>query len=79
MVKCHRNISFEDPIYTEPLTGKMMDFDYSEEYLSSISNAISHSVDIYIVHKITRFIGKNIKKTLARYRQKRGRNNRKSR
>ena len=40
MVKCHRNISFEDPIYTEPLTGKMMDFDYSEEYLRSISNKI---------------------------------------
>ena len=47
--------------------------------MAVLKKAISHSVDIYIVHKITRFIRKNIKKTLARYRQKRSRNNRKSR
>ena len=38
MVKCRRNVSFEDLIYTDPSTEKMMNFDNSEEYLRSISN-----------------------------------------
>ena len=39
MVKCRRNVNFEE-MDTERSTGKMMDFDYCEEYLRSISNKI---------------------------------------
>ena len=39
MVKCSRNMNFEE-MDTELSTGKMMDFDYCEEYLRSISNKI---------------------------------------
>ena len=37
MVKCCRNKNFEG-MDTELSTGKMMDFDYCEEYLRSISS-----------------------------------------
>ena len=37
MVKCRRNKNFEG-MDTELSTGKMMDFDYCEEYLRSISS-----------------------------------------
>ena len=57
MVKCLQSVNIEGLIYTEPSTGKMMNFDYSEEYLWSISNqsfimtvfrkVISYSLDIY--------------------------------
>ena len=40
MLKCPGNFNFEDLTYTGPSTEKMMDFDYSEEYLTSISNKI---------------------------------------
>ena len=39
IVKCCRNVNFEE-IDTEPSAEKMMDFDYCEEYLRSISNKI---------------------------------------
>ena len=38
-MKCHWNVNFEQ-IDTEPSGKKMMDFDYCEEYLRSISNKI---------------------------------------
>ena len=40
MVKCRRNVNFEDIGILEPSTGKMVDFYYCEEYLRSISNKI---------------------------------------
>ena len=39
MVKCRQNMNFEE-MDTEPSTGKLMDFDYFEEYLTSIPNKI---------------------------------------
>ena len=57
MVKCLQNVNIEGLIYTEPSTGKLRNFDYSEEYLWSISNqsfimavlrkAIFYSLEIY--------------------------------
>ena len=38
-VKCYRNVDFEE-IDTECSTGKIMDFEYCEEYLKSTSNKI---------------------------------------
>ena len=39
MVKCRRNVNFEE-MDTERSTGEIMDFDYCEEYLRSLSNKI---------------------------------------
>ena len=39
MVKCSGSVNFEE-MDTEHSTGKMMDFDYCEEYLKSILNKI---------------------------------------
>ena len=39
IMKCRRNVNFEE-IDSEPSTEKLMDFDYCEENLRSISNKI---------------------------------------
>ena len=39
VVKCHQNLNFEK-MDTASYTGKMMGFDYYEEYLRSTSNKI---------------------------------------
>ena len=39
MVKCGRNVNFEE-MHTDLSTEKMMDSEYCEEYLRNISNKI---------------------------------------